>query len=400
MNFKKSLSVVLTLGIVSTLFLGVNNVKAASIDNPESVISEYVSALNNKDWDKLVNLQNDESLKSFIESKSNQDQKLGILDVKSAKLKNVLPIPNSEATKFLSDNYDGVFNLEYYLVATDYNVYNENKYYVNGTNYDLLAIGKLNGQWKIINGMMAPLDVLHNDGYGFFDKAENDTITVIQQRIHGKIVNKSGKLLEYDNANFAFQLEQAINPLIKTSLQADSAIKVTASNPGYNFNLPFPQQIRVYITSAGYVSTVATWSYVKDVLPNEWHGSDPVEALKAGAIAVKEYAWYHHYYPTINGSRHQADLIDTPQDQKYVWLSRNNPGCGNSNTACDAIYRWAIVNSSGNVFETNYQKTPRSGWMSQDGSVNLAKQGYSWISILQYYYKNITKQYIGNIPQS
>lgn len=406
-NVKKLLSLITIICLTAMIIAapGLKPVKANDDTDAKNVIYNYVSAINNKDWDKLIKIEPSlgNSFKSFAEDKTNQKNKTGILDVKSAKLKGILSIPDSEGAKFITNN-NTYTDLKYFLVATDYNVYNENKYYVNGTNYDLLSVGKLNGQWKIGNGMMAPLEYLHDDGYGFFDKDENSTIQIIQQLKQGKIVNKSCKILGYDNIYKSSQIKsiditpsKLLNNMIKSNLQ------VTSISP-YSFNLAFPQTIVVHLYSAGYNLITYTSTYVKDVLPNEWHGLDPYAALEAGAICIKEYAWFHHYHPTSNGKPYGADLIDTADDQVFKKDSHLNPVDATSNQACDAVYRWGLVNGSGNVFETLYCAGLMTGRVSQNGSVTLAKEGYSYMQIIQYYYTTriygtVTKQYIGDIPE-
>src|SRR5450756_575105 len=56
-----------------------------------------------------------------------------------------------------------------------------------------------------------------------------------------------------------------------------------------------PSTIRVLRTSgtaSGYVQTADFKKYVQIVLAAEWPPSWPTEALKTGAIAVKQYGWY------------------------------------------------------------------------------------------------------------
>ena len=59
----------------------------------------------------------------------------------------------------------------------------------------------------------------------------------------------------------------------------------------------------------------------------------------------------------------------------------------------------AIINTSGLIFETQYNaraQTQHSGYMSQTGANALAKNGYTWFQICDYYYSNSCKSE-GNI---
>ncbi|MGH2627576.1 MAG: carboxypeptidase regulatory-like domain-containing protein, partial [Anaerolineales bacterium] len=64
-------------------------------------------------------------------------------------------------------------------------------------------------------------------------------------------------------------------------------------------SLPIPRTIRVRVTGYPYCDTTRPYTvqiidfveYAKHVLPNEWVNSWPGESLRAGAMAVKMYAW-------------------------------------------------------------------------------------------------------------
>ena len=77
-----------------------------------------------------------------------------------------------------------------------------------------------------------------------------------------------------------------------------------------------PATIRVYRNSLDIVQVVDFKFYVKHVLPCEWLTQWPVESLRAGAVAVKEYAWYYiargGKYPSLG-----ADVTDGTADQWY-----------------------------------------------------------------------------------
>jgi hypothetical protein len=82
-----------------------------------------------------------------------------------------------------------------------------------------------------------------------------------------------------------------------------------------------PSTIRVLRTSGPHrrsVQTVSFKSYVKIVLAAEWPPAYPTEALNAGAIAIKQYAWY--YAMNWRGGTARGgcyDLVDTTNDQVY-----------------------------------------------------------------------------------
>jgi LysM repeat protein len=150
-----------------------------------------------------------------------------------------------------------------------------------------------------------------------------------------------------------------------------------------------PQTIRVRITgkaacdiNAPYtVVTMDFKTYVKNVLPNEWphwwHG----ESLKAGAVAVKMYAWY---WIARGGKWSDADVVDSTCDQRYLQGSSHS----STNRAVEDTWNFALTRD-GSIFETqhrNSQACQPPHCMRQSGSQELAREGYRWEEILAYYY--------------
>src|SRR5450759_155329 len=69
-----------------------------------------------------------------------------------------------------------------------------------------------------------------------------------------------------------------------------------AACTGWSSTTTPPPTIRV-LRSTGVVQTVDFETYVKVVTPAEWPPAWPIEAMRAGAVAIKQYAWYYtmHY---------------------------------------------------------------------------------------------------------
>ncbi|MBO8169603.1 MAG: SpoIID/LytB domain-containing protein [Thermoanaerobacteraceae bacterium] len=122
-----------------------------------------------------------------------------------------------------------------------------------------------------------------------------------------------------------------------------------------------------------------------------------MEALKAGAMAVKMYGWYHVKYPKYPAWG--ADVDNTINSQVYK-LGSNY---WKTNDAVDAIHglgfrrNWKWIDPF--LFETSYYAGTYDGsrtdgeHMTQNGSHYWADQGktYSWI--LTYYYDS-SDQYV------
>lgn len=168
------------------------------------------------------------------------------------------------------------------------------------------------------------------------------------------------------------------------------------------FNTPTPSAIQVAIRENNpngepdprgrivWVQTVPFEEYCKDVLPNEWMPSWSPESLKAGAMAVKMFAWYHHLHPiTIGGLTFDVD--NTTNFQSFRYLS----GQVDTNQAVEAIRPLAFTLPSGDIMELNYRAGYRNNpnWqyrnaqkMSQWGSEYWAQRGRTYLQILQFYY--------------
>ncbi len=79
-----------------------------------------------------------------------------------------------------------------------------------------------------------------------------------------------------------------------------------------------PPTIKVYRVTEGFVETVSFKHYVKNVVAREWNVKQ--RALRfAGAVAVKQYAWYHvlHYRGGMFDGQ-CFDVRDTTADQLFA----------------------------------------------------------------------------------
>ncbi|MCL6453605.1 MAG: SpoIID/LytB domain-containing protein [Alicyclobacillus sp.] len=175
-------------------------------------------------------------------------------------------------------------------------------------------------------------------------------------------------------------------------------------------NTPLPSVIRVAIRENNpngepdprgrivWVQTVPFDTYCKDVLPNEWMPGWNIEALKAGAMAVRMFAWFHHLHPvTIDGFTFDVD--NTTNFQSFRYLS-DQP---QTNRAVDEVRKFAYVKPDGAIIELNYRAGYENNpnWqyrnaqkMAQWGSEYWAEQGRNWLQILQFYYMDRTLRQI------
>ena len=160
-------------------------------------------------------------------------------------------------------------------------------------------------------------------------------------------------------------------------------------------NLP-PTTIRVLRTTGpglGSVQVVPFHDYVTVVMAAEWGSGSPAEALKAGAVAVKEYAWYHAMFwrgkSAADGSCY--DVVDSSIDQIYAPETRI-PAASVA-AAVDAT--WGIsVRKGTSLFATHYQGGANvacganaDGWhLYQVSAMHCAQDGMTAEAILDTYY--------------
>jgi hypothetical protein len=159
--------------------------------------------------------------------------------------------------------------------------------------------------------------------------------------------------------------------------------------------LTLPTTIRVAMTGDPSCVPTATYTvevvdfktYVEHVLPNEWLYYWRDEALRAGAMAVKMYAWY---WIDRGGKLDDADVYDSTCDQ---WYDPENPTRQSTNQAINYTWDWRLLGGSGQLFQPYHKANESYGCspgicMSQEGSNQMASDGYTWDEILFYYYSS------------
>ena len=111
-----------------------------------------------------------------------------------------------------------------------------------------------------------------------------------------------------------------------------------------------PATIRVKRVSLNRVDTVDFNLYVRRVLPHEWSEEWirhwPDESLKAGAMAVKTYAWY---WIDQGGRWPDADLRDDAWDRRY-----EEETFPRTDDAVEATWLIGMRNNSGQIFQSQY----------------------------------------------
>jgi peptidoglycan hydrolase-like amidase len=176
------------------------------------------------------------------------------------------------------------------------------------------------------------------------------------------------------------QTEQKIG---ETPVPANILVAVRESRPGGE---PNPRGRILYVESIPFET------YIRNVLPNEWVPDWDAEALKAGALAIKMFAWYHVLNPiTIENQTFAVD--NTTNFQVF----REGTDMPRTNAAFDEVQNLAYVRSDDSIIELNYRAGfPGSpNWqyrnaqkMAQHGSQYLAEEdNRDMLYILRFYYE-------------
>jgi hypothetical protein len=171
-----------------------------------------------------------------------------------------------------------------------------------------------------------------------------------------------------------------------------------ASCSGWSSQVDPPPTIRVFRHATGAVETVDFGDYTRNVLSREWIGSWTTESLRAGALAVKSYAWYQvlHWRGGVNADAECFDLRDDTVDQVY---DPSKPTWSTAAAAVDATWITRVL-KSGAIFPTYYNAGNQNeacgananGWrMYQWGTQACGLIGKSAAEIVAiYYYPNVT----------
>jgi hypothetical protein len=159
-----------------------------------------------------------------------------------------------------------------------------------------------------------------------------------------------------------------------------------------------PKNIRVFTPRTGKVAKVNFRRYVAVVMAREWPAYLPPATLEAGAIAVKQFAWYHslagnHRRGFVTRSGKCFDVLSTTRDQLY------QPHKARIHSRhWRAIDRtWGISlrkGSKGKFFLTQYRygakvrcgRDADGRRLMERSAVSCARKGYAADQILATYY--------------
>ena len=161
---------------------------------------------------------------------------------------------------------------------------------------------------------------------------------------------------------------------------------------GWSSTTAPPPTIRVLRSATGVVQAVDFETYVKAVMPAEWPPSWSMEALRAGAVAIKQYAWYYTmHWRGGSGTGGCYDVADNNNDQ--VYSPETYAPAASHIAAVESTWPESITKSGAFVFTGYRPGTNVACGADADGShlmqrsaLNCALAGQSGEAILQIYY--------------
>ena len=187
-----------------------------SAQNAQDTIREYIEALDNNDWGKIITLSPDcdyqENI-SFYYSKENAENGVGFHTITSAKLVTAIELDNQDLLDYTNANdYFDTYNaLKLYLVGVDMLANKESKYFYNGVNFFLVTLGQENGVWKVVLFSQAPATVIESatpilapisDDGSYVNSADIEkALNIIRSRYEGVILGSEGRVIETNIAS-------------------------------------------------------------------------------------------------------------------------------------------------------------------------------------------------------
>jgi hypothetical protein len=191
----------------------------------------------------------------------------------------------------------------------------------------------------------------------------------------------------------AFGVLLGLALLIPAATIASPSVEASASPAcnGWNSTSQPPDRIRVFRVRTGRIDSVAFRQYVTTVLGKEWPAYLPVPVVQAGAVAVKQYAWFHALTPRRTKDGRCYDVKDSTGDQLY------KPGKArirsDHHRAVDVT--WGVrLEKNGRLFMTGYRRgnkgacgSDATGWkLFARSATRCADNGKGYLEILRIYY--------------
>ena len=152
-----------------------------------------------------------------------------------------------------------------------------------------------------------------------------------------------------------------------------------------------PDRIRVLRVRTGRIESVDFRKYVVTVMGKEWPSYLPHAVVEAGAVAVKQYAWFHAMSPRRTSDGRCFDVRDSTGDQLYKPAKARIRS--DHHRAADTTWGVHLI-KDGRLFMTGYRRgnkgacgSDATGWkLYARSATRCANNGKSYQQILRIYY--------------
>ncbi|MBQ3552197.1 MAG: hypothetical protein IJA35_03435 [Clostridia bacterium] len=268
------------------------------------------------------------------------------------------------------DNYcTDIIDPALYLVRVDQKVAVEDGFNFNGTNYHVIICGTEN-ESRVICDSRAPLPHLINE-------YEPDVALGNAYLLH-----------RFEGINY-------------------NLINTKDSDDPISFNVVLPSTIKVKRSyyGNGEVVSVNFSTYCNNVTLYEiGYNSWDADALKAGALAIRNFAWHKIVTYGTSANYHLADHGTLGAQIYNPGGPRQNSQYPNVINAMSSIWNTIMVNSDRKLFLSEYRTgtssqygTQYGGILTHYGAKRHADEGRSYSYILKWYYSYATKRSTGDI---
>lgn len=338
-----------------------------TIDN--MIIECYYDYISDENWNALLGLMGTEyeaEMESYINSSYYQENNLGVYSIEQVNSIENKGLVDSVAYLPIVDVCEGE-DISIYLIKSDIETKVDNEFYFDGINYNLVFMGTVDGERKIVAFRMPLPETVEEFG------SEEEAVGYSVMRFGTDATTYSLTACSYN--------------------QLPSTIKVVRCQHGDDQieTVDFQKYVKVVACrEVGYVSRDADYHY-------------------AGILAVRNYGWYYVATADSNASYHvkdtnESDICSNHSGSYQIY----NPDTYWNNSIWTTMYTRVEEIWNMNFFSTNYSRiyswytttnglgTENSGRMNLNLANNMANEGKTYQQILNAFYGN-SNQSTGNL---
>lgn len=363
-----------TVALMSILMMGVCTNGVQAEENPVSVVEYYVHAMDTHAWDdftELYCLEEQAEMENFFDNPSNVNNHVGVLNVESAELLDLVEIELEDAKDMLYKEYSSD-EVKVYVFGVDYEVYEDSKYFSTGVNYNFITCVKENGAWKVSEMLpIAEPEKLVELGYEFSDNYDI-AVDVMNARRNGYLMNFDGEVFGTLNGGNILNGASTFGIINQRTIPTDDTV------------------VR-YRDSAGNVTNIPFHDYCLGVLAGEVRGTSFNGTVRqAQAIATKTFTW--HYVIVPHGGVNGYDINNVQQAYRPDKVSENAQVTVDYN----AVKNVWMESYEGYIFTAYYKAGVYSDQSSYKNGGDFKQNGARWLydngvattykALLKYYY--------------